>query len=350
MRLGVSSAWVAAVAGPLLLALAVVGILAIALVAFGFDVTTSLHALGRGAVGSPRTFASSTLVRATPLILTGLAVAIAFRAGIWNIGADGQLLGGAAAATAMGLATGSSLGFLGIPLLLLAGAGGGALCAAGPAWLRRRFGVLEVISTIMVNFIVLFAVGYLVRGPLQEATHVYPQSASLAPVLRLPFVLPGTRLHLGFLLAIGLAMGASWFFRATAGGFRVRVIGANAHAAAVTGRVDVAGLTSRVFLTSGAVAGLAGAVEVSGVTQALYENLSPGYGFTAIAVALLGGLEPIGVVASGIFLGGLAAGAAAMQREAGVPAVLVSVLEAVIILSVIGARAWMARRPRTAIT
>ena len=216
--MGVSSARVLTLAAPLLLAFAVVGILAIALAASGFDVTTSLQALARGALGSPRTFASSTLVRATPLILTGLAVAFAFRAGILNIGADGQLLGGAAAATATGLAIGSSLGFLGIPLLLLAGASGGALCAAGPAWLRRRFGVLEVITTIMVNFIVLFAVGYLVRGPLQEATHVYPQSAALAPVLRLPFVLPGTRLHLGFPLAVALAVGASWFFRATAAG------------------------------------------------------------------------------------------------------------------------------------
>ena len=333
----------------LLLAAGVVALLAVLLAVAGFDVGAALDALRRGAVGSPSVFASSTLVRATPLILTGLAVALAFRAGILNIGADGQLLAGASAATATGLALGPSLGSASLPVLLLAGAGAGAAAAAIPAWLRRRFGVLEVITTIMMNFVALFLVGYLVRGPLQEPTHVYPQSPSLLAGLRLPFLVPGTRLHAGFGLAILAAVALSWYLRATAGGFRIRVAGANPSAAAAASRVDVARLTFRVFLASGALAGLAGAVEVTGVTLALYENLSPGYGFTAIAVALLGGLEPLGVLLSGTFLGGLGAGAAAMQREVGVPAVLVSVLEAAVILGVIGARAlWQRTRPAQA--
>lgn len=314
----------------------------------GFDVGRSIGALLRGAAGSPAVFASSTLVRATPLILTGLAVALAFRAGILNIGADGQLLGGAAAATALGLVIDPRLGGAALPALLLAGGVAGALCAAIPAWLRSRFGVLEVITTIMMNFISLYAVGFLVRGPLQEPTHVYPQTASLDPALVLPLVVPGTRLHAGFFIALFAALVLWCFLRFTAAGFRVRVVGANPDAAAMAGLVSVGRLGTRVFLASGALAGLAGAVEVTGVTRALYENLSPGYGFTAIAVALLAGLHPLGVVASGVFLGGLAAGAAAMQREAGVPLVLVSVLEAAVILGVIGARASAARRRRDA--
>ena len=328
-----------------LLATAVLGLLAGLLAFGGYDVRLAMQALARGAVGSPVIFASTTLVRATPLILTGLAVALAFRAGMLNIGADGQFLSGASAAIAVGLAFGRSLGAAAIPVVLAAGAVSGALCALIPAWLRRQFGVLEVITTIMMNFVALYGVSYLVRGPLQEPSGVYPQSPALDASLRLPFVVPGTRLHAGFVIAVAMAVGTSWYLRSTAGGFRVRALGANPQAAAVAGRVRVARLGMRVFLASGALAGLAGAVEVTGVTLALYENLSPGYGFTAIAVALLGGLEPLGVILSGIFLGGLATGAAAMQREAGVPAALVSVLEAAVILGVVAGQSVLSRTP-----
>ncbi|MCC6318165.1 MAG: ABC transporter permease [Gemmatimonadaceae bacterium] len=329
----------------LALAGGILAMLALLLAAAGADVERAMSALAQGALGSPGTFASSTLVRATPLILTGLAVGLAFRTGIINIGADGQLLGGAAAAAAMGYALHGAPSIVAIPFILLAASGAGAFVALGPAILRQRFGVLEVITTIMMNFVVLYAVGFLVRGPLQEPTGIYPQSPALDAAFRLPFVVPGTRLHAGFVLAVVLAITLSWILRYTAAGFRVRVVGANPEAAHVASRINVGRLGMRVFLTSGALAGLAGGVEVTGVTLALYENLSPGYGFTAIAVALLGGLEPLGIAVSGIFFGGLAAGASAMQREAGVPAVLVSVLEAAVILGVTGSRAiWMRRR------
>jgi simple sugar transport system permease protein len=323
----------------------VVLLLALLLALGGFDVGMALRALLRGAAASPAVFASATLVRATPIILAGLAVALAFRAGILNVGADGQLLGGAAAAAAVALAVGDSAGRLGILPVLMAGLVAGALCASGPAWLRRRFGVLEVITTIMVNFIVVNGVSWLVRGPLQEPTRVLPQSAAIVPVLELPIVAPGTRLHAGFLLAVVVAVALHAYLGRTAGGFRVRVLGANAAAAAAAGLVNTGRLSTRVFLASGALAGLAGAVQVAGVTRALYDNLSPGYGFTAIAVALLAGLHPLGILLSGTFLGGLSAGAASMQRDAGVPAVLVSVLEAAVILSVVVWRAHQARRP-----
>jgi simple sugar transport system permease protein len=283
---------------------------------------------------------SATLVRATPLVLAGLAVAVAFDAGVLNVGAEGQLLAGGAAAAAVGVRWGgpASLGGLAVPAALLAGAAAGAAWAGIAALLRRRFGVLEVISTLLLNFVALNAVGWLVRGPLQEPTRVYPQSASLGAGARLPLLVPGSRLHVGFALALACALALWWALRATAAGFRVRAVGLNPFAAATSGGVRVGRVETGAFLASGALAGLAGAVEVTGVTYALYESLSPGYGYTAIAVALLARLHPLGVVGTGILFGALEAGASAMQRDAGVPAVLATVVEAVMILLVLVVR------------
>jgi simple sugar transport system permease protein len=299
-----------------------------------------MGSLWSGSVGSTLALTSSTLVRATPLILTGVAVALAFRAGVWNIGAEGQLLMGAAASAAVGLEGGAALGPFTLPVALAVGALAGAAWAGIAAELRRRFGVLEVISTIMLNFVALHAVGYLVRGPLQEPTRVYPQSATLPALARLPTLVPGTRLHWGFVLALAAAGIAWWVLRATASGFRLRVVGQNPDAARVAGEIDVARTTTRVFLVSGALAGLAGAVELTGVTFALYENISPGYGYTAIAVALLAGLDPLGVIGTGVLFGALESGALAMQREAGVPSVVVTVVEAVLVLVVLALAHW----------
>jgi general nucleoside transport system permease protein len=318
------------VIGLALLVLALVVLIAVS----GFQPTTALAALWRGAFGSEYAIFSATLVRATPLILTGLAVAFAFTSGVLNIGAEGQLLAGAAAATTVALALGTAPAPIAIPAALSAGAIAGAGWAFVPAWLRRRFRVLEVISTLMMNFIALHLVSFLVRGPLQEPTRIYPQTSSIADGVRLP-VFGGTRLHAGFVVAIALAVLLRFFVRRTAAGFRIRAVGMGPTAAASAGKIDVARTTMRAFLASGALAGLAGAVEVTGVTYALYENISPGYGYTAIAVALLARLDPMLVAASGIFFGGLEAGAAAMQRDAGVPSVLVSVIEAVMVLGIV---------------
>ena len=326
-----------------LLAVTIVAALAAIIAGSGLDVSDAFDALIRGAVGSPYAILSATLVRATPLILTGLAVALAFQGGILNIGAEGQLLAGAAVATAVAVGGGASLGPAALPLGLAGAAAGGALWAVIPTWLRRRFGVLEVITTIMMNFVALYAVGWLVRGALQEPTRIYPQSAPVPETARLPLLAGGYRLHAGFPLALLLCAVTWYVVRRTAAGFRLRVAGANPDAAASAGQVDVGRVTSRVFLASGALAGVAGGVEVLGVTYALYENLSPGYGYTAIAVALLAGLSPGFVVLSGIFLGALAAGAASMQREASVPLVLVSVIEALIILAIVGGRVLVSR-------
>jgi general nucleoside transport system permease protein len=316
----------------------------------GVDVAQALAAFWRGSVGSEYAILSATLVRATPLILTGLAVAIAFRAGVLNIGAEGQFLAGATAATLLGALAASwapaAQAAVALPLALAAGAALGAAWAGIAAWLRRRFGVLEVISTIMLNFIAVSLVAYLVRGPLQEPLHIYPQSLTLPAPLHLAKLVPRSRLHLGFALAVGVAVASWWVLRETAAGFRLRAAGANPFAAALAARIDVPAVTTRAFLVSGAMAGVAGAVEVTGVTYALYENISPGYGYTAIAVALLANLDPLAVIASGIFFGALEAGTAAMQRDAGVPSVVVSVVEAVIVLAILGVQAVRARRPR----
>lgn len=321
-----------------------IAMLAVLLIITGHDVVPALSAMVRGAFGSYYAITSATIVRMVPLALAGLAVSVAFRAGILNIGAEGQLLVGAAAATAI---SGSLLGvpwFVGIPVMLLAGAIAGGAWAAIAGTLRLRFGVLEVISTIMLNFVAQYLTGWLVRGPLQEPTRVNPQSVTLAPELQMPVLLEGTRLHAGVLLVVLVAIMMWWWLRSTASGFRLRAVGATPTAAASAGGIDVPRTMFGAFLLSGVLAGLAGSVEYTGITYALYENFSPGYGYTAIAVALLARLHPLGVLATALLFGALEAGANAMQRDAGVPSVVVSVVEALLILLVLAADRWRPSR------
>ena len=311
----------------------------------GYDAGRALAALWRGSFGSTNAFLSATLVRATPLLLAGLGVALAFRAGIWNIGAEGQLLAGAAAATAVGLLPGDIPRIVLLPAVLTAGALAGTLWASVADVLRRRRAVLEVISTIMLNFVALHLVGVLVHGPLQEPLGIYPQSSAIAEAARLPRIIPGARLHAGFAIALLVAPLLWWWLRSTAAGFRLRAVGANPHAARIAGRIDVVRVAGMAFLASGALAGVAGAIEVSGVTFALYENLSAGYGYTAVVVALLGRLDPLAIVPSAILFGALESGALAMQREAGVPSVVVTAVEAVLVLAVLMSERWRLTPP-----
>ena len=301
----------------------------------GFSPVSAGRSLILGSLGSSQALLSITLVRSVPLILTGLAVAVAFRAGVWNIGAEGQLYGGAIASVSVALAFAALPAVVLVPLVLGAGAVGGALWALVPTWMRLRLGVGEVITTILMNFLGIYAAAYVVRGPLQEPRGVFPQTDRIVEAARLPAVVPGTRLHAGFLLAIGLSAALAFLLARTRFGFQIRAVGASPPAARVAGLIPADRVIAVAFLGSGALAGLAGAVEVSGVTYALYEGLSPGWGYTAIAVALLAGLRPGGVVATGILFGVLAAGAASMQRDAGVPAVWVRVVEALVILAVL---------------
>jgi ABC-type uncharacterized transport system permease subunit len=318
-------------------------VLAAGLTLAGYDAGAALTALWSGAFGSWYAFTSTTLVRAVPLILIGLGIALGFRAGVFNIGAEGQFYAGAIAATWVGLHVAALPAAVAIPAVWCAALLAGALWVAVPVGLRMRYGVLEVISTLLLNFVAEALVSYVVQGPLQERQGIYPQSDPIALSARLPLV-PGTRLHVGLFLALGCA-GVLWYlFARTRWGFMLRAVGAGARAAEVSGRIDSRRVTAQALLASGAIAGLAGGVEVSGVSYALYQNLSPGYGFTAIAVALLARLHPVGVVGAGLLFGALEAGAGAMQRDAGVPAVAVSVVEAVVLIVVVVAAAGV-RRP-----
>lgn len=286
----------------------------------------------------------SALVRATPLLLTGLAVALAFRAGLWNIGAEGQFLAGAVAATWLGTQLPIASPIVALIVVPVTAALFGALWAAIPALLKARFGVLEVITTIMLNFVAEHTVSALVHGPLQEAARTYPQSDAIATSMRLAPLVAGTRLTWALPLGIALAVALWWWLSRTTAGFALRAVGANAAAARVSGGIRVRWVTFWTFLASGAIAGLAGAAEVSGVTFALYERLSPGYGYTAIAVALLARLHPLWIVPSALLFGALESGAAALQRSAGVPSVIVYAIEAAIILAVVAVdRRWRAR-------
>lgn len=321
----------AAIAGSLLL---LVGLLAL----LGYDPAAALRAFWVGSFGSWYAFTSGTLVRATPLMIAGLATAIAFRAGVLNIGVEGQLLMGATFAMPIALAN-ILPSVLTVPAALGAGVIGGTAWAAIPAFLKRYRGVLEVISTLLLNSVALYFVSWVVRGPLQEHTHTYPQSDLIPVTARLPIVIPDTRLHAGFALACGLVIMAGWIMSRTAPGFILRTVGANPFAAASAGLVNVGAVSFGALLISGGVAGLAGATEVLGVTYSLHEGISPGYGYTAIAVALLARLDPRAVIPSALLFASLESGAAAMQRDAGVPSVLVRVVEALLIIAVLVADA-----------
>lgn len=312
---------------------------AVVLAAAGADPVRALAALVEGALGD-RFGIADTLVKTCPLVLTGLAVAIAFRAGVWNIGAEGQLLAGALAATATARAIGD--GHVGtLAATLASAAAAGALWAGLAAALKLRRNVSEVIATIMLNFVALRLVGYAVHGPLMEAGGRYPQSDVLPASARLPLL--GDTLHAGVLVAF-LAVPVTWLvLYRTPLGFRWRVTGDNFLAAHLAGLAP-ARATMSAMLASGALAGLAGGIEVAGVTHRLFEQFSGGQGYTAIAVALLARLHPGGVAASALFFGALAAGSGSMQRSAGVSAVFVFVVQALVILAILAADAPRLRR------
>lgn len=340
---------------PIVVALLAIGagflVLALGLAVASYDPVLAMGALWRGAFGSWYAFGSGTLVRAVPLIILGLGTALAFRAGVFNIGAEGQFYAGAIAATWVGLQVAAWPGPLAVGAVWAAAALAGLAWVTLPVVLKVKWGVLEVISTLLLNFVAELLVSFAVTGPLQESQRVYPQSDPIADSARLP-TLGGSRLHLGFLLALGLALFLWWLFTRTRAGFRLKAAGQGPLAAEISGRIPVRRVVALALLFSGALAGLGGGVEISGVTYALFQNLSPGYGFTAIAVALLARLHPPGIVATGLLFGALESGALGMQREAGVPAVAVQVAEAVIILVVlladVLARRAGARRPAAA--
>lgn len=317
-------------------------VLAAGLGASGYDAARALGALWGGAFGSTDAVLSALLPRAIPLILVGLAVGLGFRAGAFNIGAEGQFYAGAVAATWAGLSMASWPRGIAVPSVLIAAVTAGILWTVVPVILRLRFGVLEVISTLLLNFVAEAMVSWMVQGPLQESRHIYPQSDPLPAAARLP-QLPGTRLHLGLAVAFALALALWVFGRRTLAGLQLRATGSNPLAAHLLGGVNTRRVFALALLGSGGIAGLAGGTEISGTTYALFQSLSPGYGFTGIAVALLARLHPLGTILTGLLFAALEAGASAMQRDAGVPAVAVYMVEAAVIIVVLLADVWRGR-------
>lgn len=302
-----------------------------------------------GAFGS-RFAWSETLTRATPLMLTGLSAAVAFRARLWNIGAEGQLYAGALAAAAVGGMHGGTgfdvPTFVLFPAMLAAAALAGALLLVIPTLLRTRMGVDEVVTTLLLNFIVLLFVSLMLDGPMKDPTALgWPQSVALRDDLMLDKLIPRTRVHTGIVYAIGLAIALAFVLRATTFGFEARAVGANAHAARFVG-VPVARTMTIVALISGGLAGFAGAIEVAGRTGYVTLDMSPGYGYSGIVIAMLAGLSPIGVLVAAIFIAGVLVGADSMSRGVAVPTYIADVIVAVALLSMLVAALFVRYRLR----
>jgi simple sugar transport system permease protein len=282
---------------------------------------------------------SETLTRAIPLMLTGLAAAVAFKARLFNIGAEGQLYVGALAAVAVGGLHGGT-GFdlppaLLFVLMMLAAALAGALLLLGPALMKARLGVDEVVTTLLLNFIVLLLVSLMLDGPMKDPTAMgWPQSVALIGDLELSKLIPQTRVHTGLLWACTLAVALWALMKYTVLGFDIRAVGANARAAAFAG-VSVTRTVVLVALLSGGLAGLAGAIEVAGRTSYLTLDMSPGYGYSGIVIAMLAGLHPLGVVLASVFVAGILVGADSMSRIVGVPTYIADVIVAASLISVL---------------
>jgi ABC-type uncharacterized transport system permease subunit len=295
----------------------------------------------KGAFGGQRQI-TETLLKTCPILLIGLGMTVAFRARVWNIGGEGQyfmgaLLGGLVALYWFDLPQ---------PLLwaclLLAGVLGGLLWALIPAVFKIRFGMSEIIATLMLNYIATLFMIYLVRKPLQEPGGVLPNSAKFAPLTQLP-VLPDTRIHLGVFLAFVLVPLIYILLWKTPLGFRLRAVGSRASVAQYAGiNVNRAILTS--MLISGGMAGLAGIIEVLMIHTRLKGTISGGYGFSAILVALLGRMNPFGVAAASLFFAALIIGAETMHVLYGLPPELADAIQAVIVLSVLAVDAWARKR------
>jgi simple sugar transport system permease protein len=268
---------------------------------------------------------AESLAKTIPLIMTGLSVAVAFRAGFFNIGAEGQFLMGALVATALGTRTGA-----GAPLLLVVGALAGAVWSLIAGVLKTWRGAPEIITTIMLNYIALQIVVFAVQGPLQERVeHPDPQTDMLPLHAQLSPLMPNTTLHSGLIVALVCAVACWWLLYRTERGFLFRAVGAGPVASQVHG-INVERNVLYTVALSGAMAGLGGAMEIAGVTKYMVGQ-GFDYGYTAIAVALLAGLDPLAVVPAALLFGMLNAGGGSMERNTGVPAVTVSIIAGIII-------------------
>ena len=315
------------------------------LVAIGAPVLEAYRLVFAGSLGTGVAL-SETLAKATPLIFTGLAAAVAFRASLYKIGAEGQLLLGAILVAVVGVGLVQLPPLLMVPLLLAVGALGGVALLIGPALLKVRFGVDEVVTTLLLNFIVLLVLGYLLQAPMRDPDGFFwPQSRDIIDTGRLAPFGPAGRAHWGLVVAVLVVAATSVFLSATVWGLELRAVGGNPRAAAFAG-IGVDGVALRTALISGGLAGLAGAVQVMGLRGYLTIDLSPGYGYLGIAVAMLGLLRPWGVLIAALFVAALFTGAGSMGRVLNVPGYLADVIVATALLTVIASQLAVRYRVR----
>ena len=319
---------------------------AIMLLILKADPVAAYAALVNGAAGSVSGVTQS-LVKATPLLLVGLGICIAFRANVINIGGEGQIIIGALAATWFPLAFSNWPGWLLIPCTLIVGFLGGTAWGFVPGILKARLHVNEILSTIMMNSIAQQLMNLLLRGPLMDpkgiAAGTYlAQSARLPQQVWLPRLIPQTLLHAGAILAVVLALAVYVFLWRTTIGYRIRAVGLNPDASRYAG-INVPLHQALSMTLAGGFAGLAGVIEVVGVQHRLLEGITSGYGFTGIVAALLGNLHPLGLIPASILFGGLLVGAAQMQRTVQVPSSLITAILGLVVLFVSGSALWSRR-------
>jgi general nucleoside transport system permease protein len=316
-----------------LVSLIIAGLLVLMSGASPFSV---FYLVAKGAAGSTFAFLE-TLTRATPLIFTGLAAAVAFRAKLWNIGGEAQLYMGAVATAALGTGLLPLPGPLLISLLMIAAIVAGAAVLLGPTFLKVRFGVDEVVTTLLLNFVVILFVSLLLDGPLKDPMGLgWPQSPRVIPEAQLPKLVQGKRLHFGFIIALFAALIVWLINTRSVLGYEMRAVGHNARAAQFAG-IPVDLVMIKTALLSGGLAGLAGMSEVAGLKGNLTLDLSPGFGYAGIVVAMLALLHPLGVIAAAVFVAGIFVGADAMSRSAGVPSYIAQVMVATALLSMVTA-------------
>jgi ABC-type uncharacterized transport system permease subunit len=316
------------------------------LLALGADPIAAYAALINGAGGSVSGITQS-LVKATPLLLVGLGICIAFRASVINIGGEGQIILGAIVATWFPLTMASWPGWLLIPTTMILGFAAGAAWGFVPGILKARLSVNEILSTIMMNSIAQQFMYLLLRGPLMDPAAVaqgtfLAQSARLPQQVWLPRLVPQTLLHAGAILALVLAILAYVFLWRTTVGYRIRAVGLNPDASRYSG-INVPFYQALSMTLAGGFAGLAGVIEVIGVQHRLLDGITSGYGFTGIVAALLGGLHPLGLIPASVLFGGLLVGANQMQRAVQVPSSLINALLGLVVLFVSGSALWSRR-------
>lgn len=331
---------------PLLAVLFALAVGAVILLLLGVNPIEAYAAMITGAFGT--TFGiTQSIAKATPLLLVGLGICIAFRASVINIGAEGQIILGALAATWFSLAFRTWPSVLLIPATLLAGFLAGGFWGFIPGILKARFGVNEILSTVMLNVVAAQILLAMLKGPLMDMTGVtagtfLPQSEELPMAVWLPKV-EQTLLHAGAIFAVVLAFVVYIFLWRTTIGYRIRAVGLNPEASRYAGiRVPV--YQALALTLAGGFAGLAGVVEVIGVQHRLLEGITSGYGFSGIVAALFGGLHPLGTIPASYLFGSLLVGADKMQRAVQVPSSLVDVLLGLIVLFVVGSQYYAHKR------